>query len=1125
MSDSTHEPPPPSQSPASRSTARGRVTKHGMLAWVAQNPVAANLLMLVLLIGGLLTLPGIKQEVFPEFELDLIIINVAYPGASPSEVEQGVILAVEEAVRAVDGIKEVRSTAAEGVGVVTVELMLSADPDRALSDVKSAVDRVTSFPKDVERPIVSLALNRRQTVSVVVYGDVSEKALKELAERVRDDLLESAKITVVELAGVRPLEISIEVPQAELRKYNLTLEQIAQRVTAASVELPGGGVKTRGGEILVRTSERKDQAAEFAEIVVLSRPDGSTIRLGDLARIDDGFRETDQEAYFDGQRAVMVNVFRVGDQKPLEISEIVNRYVTEQGPAMPPGVKLAIWNDISEIYADRVSLLERNAWFGLILVFGVLALFLEARLAVWVTMGIPISFIGSLLFMPLADASINMISLFAFIVCLGIVVDDAIVVGEAVYTKRKQGLPPLEAAIAGVREVAVPVTFAVLTTMVAFAPLLFVPGVAGKFFRLIPIVVISVIVISLIESLLVLPAHLTHKGFGVLVGTAALVVALAFGLPQGVGHAIGYGFGTLLIGGVLLLLLGKLGAGRAYGFIERRQRRFSELVEWFAERVYAPFVARAIGRRVLTVSICAAVLLASFGLVGGGHVNFTFMPKVDSDVIVVELEMPHGTAVAETRAITQRALETARTLVRDKSVDGGALRGIFAQVGAAGSMRGGARPGSGSGGHVSEVAVFLVPLKDRGFSSAEFAREWRERIGDIPGARTLKIGFSTGPSAGSPIDVELTHKEIGVLEAAATDVANRLREYQGVYDIDSGFAPGKEQLDFRLKPAARSLGITELDMARQLRSSFFGAEAARQQRGRDELRVYVRLPGDERRSEYDIEELLVRSAEGGEVPVAQAAEIVRGRAYTEIKRRDGRRIVSVTADVDEAISNAGKVLGNLERELLPVVLEDFPGLAYSLEGEQKAQRETMSNLAKGFGFALVAIFVLLAVVFRSYVQPIIIMVVIPFGFVGAVVGHVTMGYDLSLMSMMGVVALSGVVVNDSLILIDAVNQFRREGMSRAEALVAGGTRRFRPILLTSLTTFFGLTPMILETSVQARFLIPMAISLGFGVLLATVICLVLVPAVYAIIDDLASAFARLLGFVRGPAEPEIAPGA
>lgn len=1122
------DPPPSSRGPLSSPRGAGpeATKKTGPLAWMTKNAVASNLLMLVLIIGGLLTLPSIKQEVFPEFELDLVLVNVPYPGASPAEVEQGVVLAVEEAVRSVDGVKEVRGTASEGVGTVVVELLLGTNSDRALADVKSAIDRITSFPKDVERPVVSLAQARRQVVSIMVYGDASEKALRELAEHIRDDLLADGKITLIELAGVRPPEISIEVPRDSLRRYGLTLDQVAQRVGAASVEVPGGGVKTSAGEVLLRTAERRERAAEFSEIVIVSRPDGSEVKVGELGRVVDGFRETDQEAFFNGKRAAMVNVYRVGEEKPLDISEIVLRYVAEHRTSLPPGVQMDVWNDTSEIYADRVDLLRRNANLGLVLVIVILGLFLELRLALWVTLGIPISFIGSLLFMPAWGASINMISLFAFIVCLGIVVDDAIVVGEAVHTKRTQGLSPMDAAVAGVREVAVPVLFAVLTTIVAFSPMLFVPGPAGKFFRLIPIVVISVLVISLVESLLVLPAHLAHRGGGVLVATAAIAVGLIVGMPYGMGYAIGFGLGTLLVGGVVLLLLGRLSTGRPYQFIEHQQQRFARFVEWLIEHTYVPVVHAALNRRYLTICVAVGVLLGTLGLVAGGRVNFTFMPKVDSDVIVGQLEMPYGTAVDETRRVSEQMLKSAQRLVDE--LGGGAKvgRGIFSQVGDSGAMAGGhsAATRSSGGGHLAEVAVFLVPLKDRSFSSTEFARRWREDIGEVPGARTLKFGFSTGPSAGAGVDIALSHRDLGVLEAAATRVAQRLTEYNGVYDIDNGFASGKEQLDLKLLPSARVLGLTEVDLARQVRSSFFGTEAVRQQRGRDELRVYVRPPRDERASEYDVERLLVRTPGGGEVPLAQAASVNRGRAYTAIQRVDGRRVVRVTAEVDDAVSNASKVVADVQQNVLPDVLADFDGLTYSLEGEQKSQAETMSSLGKGFLFALIAIFGLLAVVFRSYIQPIIIMGVIPFGFVGALLGHMLMGYDLSLMSLMGVVALSGVVVNDSLILVDAVNGFRAQGMDRRQAILAGGARRFRPILLTSLTTFFGLSPMILETSVQARFLIPMAISLGFGVLLATVICLILVPASYAIVDDFTRAWKRLSGFVAGEPAPGALPG-
>ena len=1082
-------PPVSSVSPDSLRRAakeRDRLPK-GPLAWMAGNVVAANLLMAVLIVGGLMMLPRIKKEVFPQFELDLVVVNIAYPGASPAEVEQGVVLAVEEAVRAVDGVKEVRSTAVEGTAAVTIELILGTDANRALADVKSAVDRVTSFPNDIERPIVSLATNKAEVISVVVYGDQEEHILRELAEGIRDDLLQDDEITVVNLAGVRAPEISIEVPQAELRRYNLTLDQIAGRIRAASVELPGGGVKTAGGEILVRTTERRERGSEFEEIVVLSRPDGTEVKLGEIAKVKDGFQDNDREAFFNGKRAAMVKVYRVGDsQGPVEVASVVKKYVEEHRDKMPPGVELSIWGDWSEMYEDRLELMLRNARMGLVLVIIVLGLFLELRLAFWVTLGIPISFIGSLLFLPGWEASINMISLFAFIVTLGIVVDDAIVVGESVYKRRTEGLPPLRAAIEGVREVSTPVIFAVLTTIIAFAPLLFVPGPAGKFFRLIPIVVIAVLVISLVESLLILPAHLAHTGL----------------VPE-------RGF---------------------FAFVYRYQQRFSRGVEWFIDHVYRPVLERAVRRRWLTLAICGSLLLASVGLVAGGRVQFTFLPKVDGDVVVAEVELPFGAPVSETRALATKMVQTGRELLEENGGEAAISRGVFSQVGASGSFRGGpdGGPMNFAASHKAEVAVFMVPIDERNISAAEFVRQWREKIGEVPGLESLKFFFSTGPNAGDPINVELAHRDIRVLERAAGQVATRLADYNGVYAIDDGFSAGKEQLDFTIRPQARTLGLTEIEMARQVRAAFFGAEAARQQRGRDELRAYVRLPKEQRASEFDLESLLLRTPRGGEIPLSEAAEVSRGRSYTEIKRRDGRRIVNVTADIDASVANANQVIAGLTKDVLPGVMSSHTGLGYSFQGEQKAQAEVMSSLGNGFALALCAIFALLAVVFRSYIQPLIIMTVIPFGLVGAIFGHVVMGYDLSLMSMMGLVALSGVVVNDSLILIVAVNRFREEGMTPFEAIVGGGVRRFRPILLTSLTTFFGLTPMILETSVQARFMIPMAVSLAFGVLFATFIMLLLVPAVYSVVLDAKHLAQRIrrwfTGGDGGVQEPTVLPG-
>ncbi len=1054
--------------------------ERGILAWAAKNSVAANVLMLILIVGGIVTLAsGIKQEVFPEVELDLVSISVIYPGASPAEVEQAVVLAVEEAVRGIDGVKKVTSSAFEGQASTLVELLLNTDKDRALNDVKSAIDRITSFPEDVERPTVSLLSNRKQVISLVLYGDVDEATLRAVAENSRRELLQDPRITYIELSGIRPLEISIEVPQAQLRKYGLTLDEIAARVRAASVELPGGGVKTQGGEVLLRTTERRDRGTEFGEIVLLSESDGSQVRVSDLATVRDGFRETDKEATYNGKPAVMINVFRVGNETPLTVSAAAKEYVAKLQATLPEGLYAANWFDTAEMYEGRLSLLLRNARIGLVLVLLTLALFLEARLAFWVTLGIPISFAGSLLFFPVAEVSINMISLFAFIITLGMVVDDAIVVGEAIYKQRTDGKGRLQAAIDGAKEVAQPVIFAILTSCVAFAPMLMVPGPMGKFFRVVPIVVISVLLISLAESLLILPAHLAHP------------------MPWW----------------LRVVLSPYLWVMRFIGKLDIPHR-----LQHHIQHTYLPILEKALRWRYFTIAAGVALLIGTMGYVAG-RIPFTFLPKVEGDLITAHLKMPVGTPVSETERIADGIAAAAQSIVdeEDATLESGTIaRGLYEEIGAISSLE--ANPEgaiANEGSHMATVMMYLIDAGERELTTQQFVQRWRDEIGEIPGADSLTFAFEVGVQPGKPIDIQLIHDDVPTLEAAAERLASEISSYSGLRDIDSGVTKGKDQLDFRLTDAALAQGLTEIELARQVRGAFFGAEAVRQQRGRDELRVYVRLPLEDRRSLYNVEELIVRTPMGGEMPLAQAAIVERGQAYTVIKRTDGRRNISVTADVADEDANANEINAQIIRRELAQLMADIPGLTYSLGGEQERQAETMGALGLGFALALIVMFSMLAVVFRSYGQPILVMVAIPFGMVGAVWGHVVMGFSLSLMSMMGVVALSGVVVNDSLVLIDAINRFREEGMGIWEAVVSGAARRFRPILLTSLTTFFGLAPMILEKSVQARFLVPMAVSLGFGVLLATFITLLIVPCSYIILDDAQRNSGNLSARLRG----------
>jgi multidrug efflux pump subunit AcrB len=1007
----------------------------------------------------------VQQEVFPDFKLDIIAIRVPYPGASPEEVERGIVLAVEEAVRGVEGVDRVTAIAAEDAASVYVNLELDTDRQVALADVKNAVDRLTSLPEEAERPVVSLVVNRFEVVSFVIYGDQDVATLRALAERTRDELLADETIANVDIIGAPPPELAIEVPQAQLRALGMTLDGVANIVAGTALDVPGGSIETDSGEVRLRTNERRHDAHDFSEIPLVTGPSGTRLLLGDIATVRRTFTETDESAVYDGQPAVMLRVYRTGEQTPIEVADAVSVHLQRLERELPAGVSVARWTDWSTIFRERIDLLLRNAAMGLCLVMLILGLFLEIRLAFWVTMGIPISFLGALLLMPMMDVSINMISLFAFIVVLGMVVDDAIVVGENVFELRQRGMGRVEAAIAGVKGVAVPVCFAVGTTMVAFSPMLFVPGISGKLYRVIPSIVISVLAISLIEALIVLPAHL-----------AALKDAPERGL---------------------------------FGAVHRQQQKVARGLETFIKRAYAPFLRATLHRRYVTLASAVAIWVVAIGWVAGGHTPFRFMPVVDGDLATASLQMPFGTSVEQTEAVQKRMLAAANEVLADAGEEA-TVRGIFSQVGTPLPTDPNNPAGAIGGSHVANVQVFFHSIDDRPrtLTTSQFLDLWREKVGRVAGAERLQFSMPLGPSPGAPVDVELVHDDMDVLDAASTDLATALRDFQGVWDIDDGFTHGKPQLDLKLTPTATSAGLTVAEIARQVRGAFYGAEALRQQEGRYEMKVLVRLPESERRSVHDVETLLLRTPSGGEMPLVEAAHIEPGRSWPYIRRTDGHRMVEITADVKQGVTSPGVVVAALEAETLPGLLAKYPGLRWQYGGAQREQSRSVGSLLLGGQMALLVMFGMLAIPFRSYVQPLIVMAAIPFGLIGALIGHILLGFDLSMISMMGVIALTGVVVNDAIVLIDAANEFRRGGMTPLDAIYAAGVRRFRPILLTSSTTFFGLTPMIFETSVQARFLVPMAVSLGFGVAFATSITLVLIPSVYMMFDDIGRRLGR-----------------
>ena len=1024
--------------------------QRGPLAWMTYNRVTPNLLMIALLLGGFFVSGQIKKEVFPEFELDRVTVSVAYPGASPEEVEQGIVLVVEEAVRGLEGIKELTSKAAESGGTVSIELLADIDQQKVYQDIKQEIDRIRTFPDDAEEPQVSLAGHRHEVLNIQLYGNTTEAALRETAEQVRDRLLQDPVITQIGLSGARDFEIHVDVAQEKLRTYDLTLDEIARIIDAASTEVPGGAVETNGGDILLRVTDRRDWAREFARIPIISAADGTVVLLEDIATVRETFEDSDRFATYNGQRSIGLDVYRVGDQTPLGVSRAVRDAMPSIEADLVEGIDWDINRDRSEIYEQRLNLLLKNACIGLVLVLLLLGLFLEFKLAFWVTMGIPISFLGGMLFLPAMGVSINIVSMFAFIVALGIVVDDAIVAGENIYEYRQRGYSMIKAAILGARTVAIPITFAILTNIVAFLPLYFVPGTMGKIWKAIPAVVITVFAISLVEALFILPAHLAHTRS---TPSSKLTARL---------HAW--------------------------------QQKFSAGLSRFIENRYRPLLELSIRWRGLTVAIGLAVLMIILSYVMSGRIGMILMPRVESDRAVVTATLPAGSPLSAAEQVQKQLVRGVEEMA---AVNGGdqLLRGVFALVDE-GQVR---------------VTAYLTPPDIRPLTTGTVTQLWREEVGPIVGLESLRYESDRGgPGGGAALTVELSHRDTDILNQASAALAERLAEFPNVKDIDDGFTSGKEQLDFRIKPSGESLGLTSREIARQVRNAFSGSTALRQQRGRNEVTVRVRLPESERSSEFSIENMMIRTGAGTFVPLYEIAEVERGRAYTTINRREARRTVSVSAGV-EPLSQTSQILATLNNQILPELANDFPGLTHGYQGRQARMKESTGGLKNGFIMAMIAIYFLLAIPFRSYSQPMIVMLAIPFGIVGSVLGHLIMGYSLSLMSMMGIVALSGVVVNDSLVLIDYANRQRLEGASALAAINSAGTRRFRPIILTTLTTFGGLAPMIFETSRQARFLIPMALSLGFGILFATLITLLLVPSLYMLREDFLQWVGRLFG--------------
>ena len=1052
----------------------------GAIKWFTENHVAANLLMLLMLVGGIATALMIKLEVFPETSSDRISISTVYPGASPSEVEEGVVRRIEEKIAGLSGIDRITSYAREGYGVVTVEAITDWDISQLLDDIKAEVDRITTFPDEAEKPVVREIIMRRQVIQTVVYGDVSESTLKTIAERVKDELTALDSITQADISGARDREIHIEISEATLRQYGLTLGRVATIVSSNSFDLPAGSVKTSSGEILIRTKGKRYYAADYADIAVISRSNGSNVTLGQIAQLKDGFADVDYFARFQGKPAIMIQIYRVADQSALDVATAVKDYMKKAGPTLPHGVYLGSIGDQSIILKARLELLIKNMLMGLLLVVIILGFFMDVRLSFWVTLGIPISFAGGLILLPQFDVSINMISLFAFIMILGIVVDDAIIVGENIYRVHEEKSFTYSAAVEGAIEVGRPVVFSILTTMAAFFPLLMAGGFMGKVARNIPIVVILVLLASLIESLFILPAHLARSKALKPAGSAK----------------------------------------------PKKEKASSRWLKRLVAGPYARLVDFCVRWRYATVAFGLALMFLTLGVWQAGWLKFTFMPKIEGDTLECQITMPTGTPAEKTYEVVQYYENAIRNLLTemDEQRPKGAPSLFEHSVAVVGAHLGQNTSGD-SGSHLAQIWVQVLEAEKRNISSGELINLWRNKAGVLPNLESINFAAQLR-GAGNAIEVHLSMEDQDQLLAAADVLKERLKKYDGVFDITDSFLPGKQEMQLKLKPAASTLGLTLNDLARQVRHAFYGAEALRLQRDKDEVKVLVLYPESERRSLANAEDMRIRTPAGIEVPFSEVAEIEMKQGYTIIQRSERKRVIKVIADVNEKVSNADRIRYILTHFTLPDLKKQFPRLTYTMEGEGREQAEGLADIAKGYIFAILAIYALLAIPFKSFSQPIVVMMAIPFGIIGALGGHLLMGYNLSFMSLMGIVGLSGVVVNDSLILVHRSNKFRETGLSAHQAVVEAGQMRFRAIILTSLTTFGGLIPILLEKSFQAKFMIPMAISLGFGVLFATGITLLIIPCLYVILDDLHAvtrALPYMLGWTTKPSAADTEP--
>ncbi|WP_082897117.1 efflux RND transporter permease subunit [Thalassotalea crassostreae] len=1046
-------------------------TNKGLIAWFARNPVAANLLMIIIIVGGLLTMGTIRKQFFPQIEINWLEYRTAYPGAAPQEVEEGITIKVEEALKSVQGLERVITYSGRNASYGWFRVSESYDPQIVLEEVKSQIDSISSFPAGMERPTVERIKMRQEVMYISLYGDMSQKQLKELGRNIHNEIQQLPLISISDYYSGLNYEIGIEVSKDKLREYDLSFQDVANAIRNWSRNMSAGQIRAENGYINLRVENQAYIGHEFENLPIITRADGSKVYLGDLATISDEFEQGIQYSKFNGKNSVTFFVGAANDQSITDVAKVIRGYVDRKSADLPENVELETWVDMTEYLQDRLDMMLSNLMSGALLVFLMLAIFLRVRLAFWVMMGLPVCFLGTLLLMPtsMIDVTINITSLFAFILVLGIVVDDAIVMGESAHSEVENKGHSIDNVIRGVKRVAMPATFGVLTTIAAFLPFTLGDGPSAAFGQAIGFVVVLCLIFSLIESKLILPAHLARM---------------------------------------------KVKTFNPRNPLDRLRRLIDTGLKGFIENKYRPALKKAVNYRYSIVCLFVAIILVCAGLFEAGFARYVGQPKIPHDFPRIQLEMNLDTSEQATLSAVK---EIARSLyeVDDAIEQEFGLRTIS-------DMQVDLRSRTSA-----RVMVKLIDPEIRPLNTFEIAERWRANMPMIAGMKSLNTQdslFGNDRDDGD-ISFRLESTDDQQLLLASRDLKKKLNSLLGVSDVNDSSMNSAKEVQFDLKPVAYSMGLTLADVARQVGYSFYGIEAQRILRNGEEIKVMVRYPLEQRSSIGHVDDVMIQAPNGAEIPLSEVADIRVTDGVTQIRRENGNRTINVWAKVDAEQAEPFKIAEDIKENYIPQLLKQYPLVKSEVAGRIQEEIESANTQMRDFIISLLIIYSLLAIPLKSYSQPLIIMSVIPFGVIGAVVGHMVLGMDLSVLSIFGIIAAAGVVVNDSLVMIDYVNKARSAGISKMQAVVDAGCNRFRAILLTSLTTFIGLVPVMLETSLQAKLVVPMAVSLGYGVLFATVVTLVLIPCLYIVIEDIKTLIKRFIRFFRttylGHIEPEL----